>query len=118
GGDPADGLVGGQAVVAVGVDQHALVAPCLGQAVTVQRRVRRAAGATPPPWLLPSVRLPPSSGGSPGGWTTTRTGRPYLRANSRSRWAWAGTAMIAPGPYPIRHEAGDQSRTRSALTAL
>ena len=32
---------------------------------------------------------------------TTFTGIPYLRANSRSRWSCAGTAMTAPVPYSI-----------------
>ena len=27
-----------------------------------------------------------------------RTGSPNARANSMSRWSWAGTAMIAPVP--------------------
>ena len=35
---------------------------------------------------------------SPSGWMTTRTSRPYLRANSKSRWSWAGTDMMAPVP--------------------
>ena len=29
---------------------------------------------------------------SPSGWITTRIGRPYLRANSKSRWSCAGHA--------------------------
>ena len=32
------------------------------------------------------------------GWITTRTGRSWARANSKSRWSCAGTAMIAPVP--------------------
>ena len=32
------------------------------------------------------------------GWTTQRIGRLKARANSKSRWSWAGTAMIAPVP--------------------
>ncbi len=35
---------------------------------------------------------------SPSGWMTTRTGRSYLRANSKSRSSCAGTDMIAPVP--------------------
>ena len=34
----------------------------------------------------------------PGGWTTRRMSRPNKRANSKSRWSCAGTAMIAPVP--------------------
>ena len=34
----------------------------------------------------------------PSGLMTTLTGRPYLRANSKSRWSWAGTPMTAPVP--------------------
>jgi hypothetical protein len=48
------------------------------------------------PW--PGVAIPDTAG---SGWsvaTTTRTGRPNFRAKSRSRWSWAGTAMIAPVP--------------------
>ena len=30
--------------------------------------------------------------------TTRGIGRPYLVANSKSRWSWPGTAMIAPVP--------------------
>ena len=37
-------------------------------------------------------------GTSPSGLMTTLTGRPYLRANSKSRWSWAGTPMTAPVP--------------------
>ena len=33
------------------------------------------------------------------GWITTRNGISYLRANSKSRWSCAGTAMTAPVPY-------------------
>ena len=36
---------------------------------------------------------------SPSGWITTRTGSPYFRANSKSRWSCAGTAITAPVPY-------------------
>ena len=35
---------------------------------------------------------------SSGGRSTARTGSPNARANSMSRWSWAGTAMIAPVP--------------------
>ena len=38
------------------------------------------------------------SSASPSGCTTTATGRPYVRANSKSRWSWAGTAITAPVP--------------------
>ena len=42
-------------------------------------------------------RLSPSRDG-PSGWMTTRTGKPYFRANSKSRSSCAGTAMMAPVP--------------------
>jgi len=44
----------------------------------------------------------PGSRRSPSGCTTTRTGSPYMRANSKSRWSCAGTAMTAPAPYSMR----------------
>ena len=44
-----------------------------------------------------AVATPVTAGSSPPS-TTTRTGRPNARAKSRSRWSWAGTAMIAPVP--------------------
>jgi len=34
--------------------------------------------------IVAPSRVPPS------GWMTTRTSIPYFRANSRSRWSWAG----------------------------
>ncbi len=37
-------------------------------------------------------------GSMPSGWITGTIWRPNLRANSKSRWSWAGTAMIAPVP--------------------
>ena len=40
----------------------------------------------------------PVSRGSVSEATTIRTGRSNARAKSRSRWSWAGTAMIAPVP--------------------
>ena len=40
----------------------------------------------------------PSNGGMSSGWITTRTSIPYFRANSKSRWSCAGTAMMAPVP--------------------
>ncbi len=43
--------------------------------------------------VMVSASSPPS-----GGWTTTRTGRPFARAKSRSRWSCAGTPMTAPVP--------------------
>ncbi len=36
------------------------------------------------------------------GSTTQRIGRSKARAKAKSRLSWAGTAMIAPVPYPIR----------------
>ena len=48
-----------------------------------------------------SVIVAPSSGSPSSGCTTTRTSMPCSRANSKSRWSCAGTAMIAPVPYPI-----------------
>ena len=39
-----------------------------------------------------------SPGPRPGGSTTGITGRPYLRAKSRSRWSCAGQPKIAPVP--------------------
>ena len=42
-----------------------------------------------------------ASSGVPGAATTRRIGSPNLRANSKSRSSWAGTAMIAPVPYSI-----------------
>ena len=39
---------------------------------------------------------------SPSGWMTTLMGISYFRANSKSRWSWAGTAMTAPVPYSMR----------------
>ncbi len=54
---------------------------------------------TSTPW--PGVAIPVSRrvGLVGRSWaTTTRTGRPNFRAKSRSRWSWAGTAMIAPVP--------------------
>ena len=33
---------------------------------------------------------------------TTLRGSPYLFANSKSLWSWAGTHMIAPVPYSMR----------------
>ncbi len=47
------------------------------------------------------VMVAPSIGGASSGCTTTRTSNPYLRANSKSRWSWAGTAIMAPVPYVI-----------------
>lgn len=32
---------------------------------------------------------------------TVFIGRPYLIANSKSLWSWAGTLIIAPVPYSI-----------------
>ncbi len=61
----------------------------------------------PEPTVVPSpaqasVIVAASSAVPSSGWTTTRTSIPYCRAKSRSRWSWAGTAMIAPVPYSIR----------------
>ena len=41
-----------------------------------------------------------------GGWMTTCMGRSYLRANSKSRWSWAGTAMTRAGAVAHEHEVG------------
>ena len=38
----------------------------------------------------------------PSGMMVTMTGRPNSRANSKSLWSWAGTAMMAPVPYSAR----------------
>ncbi len=45
-----------------------------------------------------SLIVAPSAASCPGSLTTTRTGSPYVRANSKSRWSCAGTAMMAPVP--------------------
>ena len=58
---------------------------------------------TRPPCVAPSS-VPPS------GWITTRTSMPYLRANSKSRWSWAGTDMIAPGAVAHEDEVADPDR--------
>ena len=60
----------------------------------------------------------PDSGASPVGWITTLTGRSYLRANSKSRWSWAGTAMIAPVPYSARTKLAIQIGTGSPVKGL
>jgi len=49
-----------------------------------------------------AVIVSATRGSLPSGCTTTRTGRPYLRQNSKSRWSCAGTAMMAPVPYSSR----------------
>ena len=46
--------------------------------------------------------LPSSSSAGPSaGSTTRRMGSSNAVAKSKSRWSWAGTAMIAPVPYSI-----------------
>ena len=46
----------------------------------------------------PGVATPVCAGSGAPVSSTTRTGRPNVRAKSRSRWSCAGTAMIAPVP--------------------
>ena len=46
------------------------------------------------------------------------TGMPYLRQNSKSRWSWAGTAMIAPVPYSISTKLPTQIGTRFAVVRV
>ena len=53
-----------------------------------------------PSWSCASV-IVAGSRCSPSGWTTTRIGRSWARANSKSRWSWAGTPITAPVPYSI-----------------
>ena len=83
--------------------------------------VRAVASARPRPssdsWPLWELMATPSSreaslqvsarSGTAPGWssshrrsgrTTARIGSPKALANSRSRWSWAGTAMMAPPP--------------------
>ena len=43
-------------------------------------------------------RASPSGTGPSAGRITGITGMAYLRANSKSRWSWAGTPMMAPVP--------------------
>ena len=65
---------------------------------TAARRSRPSAPARrrsrPPRSSPPATRRPPSAGR-----TTTLIGRLYFRANSKSRWSCAGTAITAPVPY-------------------
>ena len=49
---------------------------------------------------------------------TTRIGRSYLRANSKSRWSWAGTAMTAPVPYSISTKLADPDRHALAVERI
>jgi hypothetical protein len=46
---------------------------------------------------------------------TTRIGSAYLRANSKSRWSWAGTLITAPVPYPASTKLAIQTGTFSPL---
>ena len=46
----------------------------------------------------PEVAVPVTAGSSSPVSSTARTGRSKVRAKSRSRWSWAGTAMMAPVP--------------------
>ncbi len=46
----------------------------------------------------PVVATPVLAGSSSPVSRTARTGRSKARAKSRSRWSWAGTAMITPVP--------------------
>ena len=53
-----------------------------------------------------------------GFWITTRMGKPYFFANSKSRWSWAGTDMIAPVPYSISTKLPTQTGTFSLFSGL
>jgi len=55
---------------------------------------------------------------SPPGWITTRMGSPYFLAKSKSRWSWAGTAMMAPVPYSMRTKLATQMGMRSCVMGL
>ncbi len=57
--------------------------------------------------------IPPSTG-----LTTTRIGRSYLRANSKSRSSCAGTAITAPVPYSPRTKLATQMGTCSFVNGL
>ena len=48
---------------------------------------------------------------APSGRTTGMTGRPYLRAKSRSRWSCAGQPKMAPVPYSDRMKLAIQTPT-------
>ena len=51
-----------------------------------------------------SVQAPSAPAGpfAPSGTITGRTGSSYCRANTKSRWSWAGTPITAPVPYSAR----------------
>ena len=57
-----------------------------------------ASTSTPGSLQAPASR---STAAPSAGATARRTGRPWRRANSQSRWSWAGTDMTAPVPYSI-----------------
>ena len=73
----------------VGDHLHGLARRCAVERAAVHHRRRHAAYAS----VISAGSRP-----RPSGLITTRIGRSYLRANSKSRWSWAGTAMIAPVP--------------------
>src|SRR5271168_2013752 len=50
--------------------------------------------------------------------TTTGFGKLYFVANSKSRWSWAGTAMMAPVPYSIRTKLPTQIGSCELLKGL
>ncbi len=49
---------------------------------------------------------------------TVRTGSPYFRANSKSRWSWAGTLITAPVPYSASTKLAIQTGTSSPVNGF
>ncbi len=54
----------------------------------------------------------------PSGWITTSMGSEYFRANSKSRWSCAGTAITAPVPYSPSTKLATQSGTARPVNGL
>ena len=89
-------------------------------------RAMASADSSPSKPLLFTVRPGPSyaasifagSSARSGGWITTRMGRPYFRANSKSRVSCAGTDMMAPVPYPVSTKLPTQIGIRSPLNGF
>ena len=85
-----------------------------------QRPVYSPESTTRPGSEYAAVIVAASSGAAPlpSGWMTTRTERPYFRANSKSRWSCAGTAITAPVPYSPSTKLATQMGTCSPVNGL